>query len=381
MIRAPEPTRILRSLLLSHLNLTSVSPFITTGPVSPLKFFGRERELRMIADQAGNTSFVVVGGRRIGKSSMLRRLYARDLFTKGFSTLYFDCSITATVTDFKQANLPEWLPRRPADSIHTFGDLLSAPPLDHRIVLLLDEADKLIPADQATGWTLFNEFRALINSGRAQMVLSGERVLNQALQDATSPLYNFANKILLGPLDFGAVKELVTQPLKELEIELVDEHTIISRIWSFTSGHPNIVQRLCKRLIEGLDRQGIRRITLDDVIGVVEDPTFQRDDFLSTFWENMTYLEKIISLLMADEESVRTLATVRETLERRCDLRPRASEVDRALQHLVELRSILRRSPTGYEFAVEAFPRVVAGTMTLSDMLEVLVEDYEEQAE
>jgi len=30
---------------------------------------------------------------------------------------------------------------------------------------------------------------------------------------------------------------------------------------------------------------------------------------------------------------------------------------------------------------VEAFPRVVAGTMTLEDMLEVLVEDYaEEQA-
>lgn len=47
----------------------------------------------------------------------------------------------------------------------------------------------------------------------------------------------------------------------------------------------------------------------------------------------------------------------------------------------MDLRSILKRIPTGYEFAVEAFPRVVAGTMTLEDMLEVLVEDYaEEQA-
>jgi len=84
---------------------------------------------------------------------------------------------------------------------------------------------------------------------------------------------------------------------------------------------------------------------------------------------------------MADDENVRTLRTVRQALVDRCNLQPRAREVDDALQRLVDLRSILKRTPTGYEFAVEAFPRVVAGTMTLEDMLEVLVEDYaEEQA-
>ena len=57
-------------------------------------------------------------------------------------------------------------------------------------------------------------------------------------------------------------------------------------------------------------------------------------------------------------------------------MRPKAREVDDALQRLVDLRSIPKRTPTGYEFAVTAFPRVVAGTMTLEDMLEVWVEDY-----
>jgi len=169
--------------------------------------------------------------------------------------------------------------------------------------------------------------------------------------------------------------------MKQLEIELVNEEAIVDRIWAFTSGHPNIVQRLCRRLIERLNEQGTRRITLNDVNAVGEDPGFQRDDFLSTYWEAATSLEKIISLLMAGEKNVHTLHTVRQALAERCNLRPKAREVDDALQRLVDLRSILKRTPTGYEFAVKAFPRVVSGTMTLDDMLEILTEEYQEQGE
>jgi hypothetical protein len=120
---------------------------------------------------------------------------------------------------------------------------------------------------------------------------------------------------------------------------------------------------------------------LKDVNAVIEDPGFQRDDFLSTYWEAATPLEKIISLLMSDNRELRTLQSMRESLENRCGLQPSAREIDDALQRLVDLRSILKRSPTGYEFAVEAFPRVVAGTTTLSDMLMILTEEYEEQGQ
>lgn len=57
---------------------------------------------------------------------------------------------------------------------------------------------------------------------------------------------------------------------------------------------------------------------------------------------------------------------------------PKIGEVDKALQSLVDLRSILKQTPDGYEFAVSAFPRVVAGTMTLTDMLAVFIEQYSE---
>jgi AAA+ ATPase superfamily predicted ATPase len=376
-----EADRALRRLMLSDASLLSFSPFVIIGPTPDNMFFGRESELRRVVERCDSISYAVIGGRRVGKSSLLARLHRVRLPAVGFRTIYHDCSSTSSHAALLATVIRDWRPEPPADVPSTFGDLLEPPPSDKPFVLLLDEADKLVPADRAAGWQLFNTLRALANSGRAQVVLSGERTLSDALRDPKSPLFNFANEIFLGPLDYPAVEELVTRPMKQLEIELIDEKAIVDLIWAFTSGHPNVVQRLCRRLIERLNEQDTRRITADDVSGVIEDPGFQRDDFLSTYWEAATSLEKIISLLMADDEGVRTLRAVRQALAERCNLRPKAREVDDALQRLVDLRSILKRTPTGYKFAVEAFPRVVAETMTLDDMLEILTEEYQEQGE
>jgi hypothetical protein len=166
--------------------------------------------------------------------------------------------------------------------------------------------------------------------------------------------------------------------MKQLEIELVNANELVSRIYAFTSGHPNIIQRLCNRLILHLNETGARRILVEDLQAIIDDPGFQRDDFLSTYWESASPLEKILSLLLAEDETRRTLSEIRRALEVRCGLLPKASEVDDALQRLVDLRSILRRTPTGYAFAVDAFPRVIQGTLTLQDMLEVFAEQYME---
>jgi hypothetical protein len=381
IIVARTPQTLLRRLVLSKVNLISISPFVTTGATSDNIFFGREPELREIHQHIGTTSYVIIGGRRIGKSSLLGRLHRVRLPSAGLRTIYHDCSPTPTYEAFLTAAIRDWRPESPHNAPATFGDLLQSPPGDKSLVLLLDEADKVVPVDRANNWRLFTALRAVVGSDRVQVVLSGERTLRDALSDPKSPLFNFANEMVLGPLDYRAVEELVTRPMRQLEIELVDERAIVDRIWAFTSGHPNVVQRLCHRLIERLNEQDTRRITLDDVNAIIGDPGFQRDDFLSTYWEAATPLEKIISLLMADDENIRTLRTVRQTLVDRCNLQPKARDVDDALQRLVDLRSILKRTPTGYEFAVQAFPRVVAGTMTLDDMLEILTEEYQEQGE
>jgi hypothetical protein len=381
IIASKRPYRRLRRLVVSNINLKTISPFVVQAPVSDLVFVGRESEMREVSEHASNASYSIIGGRRIGKTSILHQLHRARLPLVGFRTIYHDCSTTPSYEDFLETDIRSWQPMPPSKGLYTFQDLIQSPPTDKPLALLLDEVDKLIPVDRSNGWVFFNTLRSMANTGQAQSVLSGERTLRDALRDPESPLFNFANEILIGPLDYRAVEELVTRPMKQLEVELIDEKAIVDHIWAFTSGHPNVVQRLCHRLIEQLNEQNTRRITLKDVSAITEDPGFQRNDFLSTYWEAATSLEKIISLLMSDNEEVRTLQSLRQVLEDRCGLQPSAREIDDALQRLVDLRSILKRTPTGYEFAVKAFPRVVAGTMTLNDMLMILTEEYEEQGE
>ncbi len=377
-ILAPEPLESLRRIILARINLLKVSPFNITGPTSDATFFGREQELARVIERSLTDSFAVIGGRRIGKSSLLRRLHNTRLSAAGFQSLLHDCSITPDYDSLMAAAIHDWQPRTSSNAPSTFGELFQLSFTDRPLVLLLDEADKLIPDDQDNNWQAFTTLRALANFGHAQIVLSGERALRDALRDPRGPLFNFANEMLLGPLDLRATEELVTRPMKQLEIELVNEQAIVHQIYDFTSGHPNIVQRLCHRLIQWLNDQSTRQINPDHVITIIEDSAFQRDDFLGTYWEAATPLEKIISLVMADDGNVRTLRTVREALTKRCAFQPKVREVDDALQRLVDLRSILRRTHSGYEFAVEAFPRVVAGTITLEDMIDILTEEYRE---
>jgi len=379
ILGSPSPGEALRSLVLRQ--MTTTSPFVIVGPVPDAMFFGRERELREIIKYVGaERSVMVIGGRRIGKTSILARLYRVRLPEAGFRALYLDCSTIQNYQQFLSTRIREWRPGAPAKAIKTFGDLLQAPPMDKPLVLLMDEADKLVPIDRSSGWQLFNRLRDLTNSGQCKIILSGERILREASHDDSSPLFNLFNERLLGRLEFDDVKELVTRPFQQLEINLVDKDAIVRRIYDITSGHPNVVQRLCRRLIERLNEkreQGVRQITLEDVDRIIEDPAFQRDDFLDTYFATATSLERIIALLMANDLKVRTLGTVEQALAAQ-NLTVTATEIDGALQRLVDLRSILKRVPDGYEFAVEAFPSVVAGSMTSEDMLRILKEKYSE---
>jgi hypothetical protein len=376
---AKDPQRVLRSFILSQIDLTTVAPYTITGPTPDYFFFGREHELREVTEHAANVSYAIIGGRRVGKTSIVGRLHRSRLPAAGFRTIYHDCSTITSYDSLLTTPIRNWQPGPPPNAPKTFGDLIQYLPDDKPLVLLLDEVDKLVPLDRTAHWGLFNSLRSIANAGRGQVVLSGERTLRDALHDPTSPLFNFTNEILLGPLDYKAVEVLITQPMRQLEIELEDSKDIVNLIWSFTSGHPNIVQRLCRRLIKKLKKQTDRRITLEDVNAVIEDSDFQRKDFLETYWEAASHLEKIISLLMANDPSVITLGGVRQSLATHCALHPKAREVDDALQRLVDLRSILKRTLRGYEFAVGSFPKVVAGTVTLSDMLEILTEEYRER--
>jgi hypothetical protein len=178
--------------------------------------------------------------------------------------------------------------------------------------------------------------------------------------------------------------------MKQLEIELTNEAAIIQRIWDVTSGHPNVVQRLCQRLILRLNERRDRRLTPYDVEAVVAHPTFQRDDFYDVYLEQATVMERILPLVLAqDGNEPHTLSDICHLLDERLNLigptgeKPRAAEVDAVLRRLTDLRSILDYTPQGYVFAVKAFPQVIArwGQVTVEDELMILAEKYRDHGD
>jgi hypothetical protein len=373
-----DPQRALRQLVLRNVDLIAVSPFITSGPVPDNMFFGREQELREITEHTGTTSYALVGGRRVGKTSILQRLDCVRLPAAGYSTLYFDYQPYPTSEEFLRAAYQRWMKERlPNDSaLPPFTDIVDHFAGDEPLIILLDEIDRLAMNDAVEGSPLFSTFRALSQSGRCQFVICGERALSSKLRDADSPLFNFCNEMLIGMLDYRAVGELVTKPFKQLEIELVNEQELVQRIYAFSSGHPNVVQRLCQRLVEQLDERQTRQLTVKDVDIVVSDPKFQRDS-RDIFWERATVLEKLTSLVMAEDQSCCSVDDVREALARH-GVQASFRQVDGALERLVDLRSILRRTVEGYEFAVTAFPRILSRTTTIHNAIEYQKEVFEE---
>jgi hypothetical protein len=247
---------------------------------------------------------------------------------------------------------------------------------DKPLVLLLDEADKLVPIDRKEGWRIINNLRALTISGYAQIIFSGELLLRESLQDQSSPMYNFSTEILLRPLDYHSVKELVTRPIKILKIQFEDENAIVKRIYDFTFGHPNIVQRLCIRLLEFLNLKGARIISLCDLDEIINNPDFQQKDFLQIYWDRSTPLEKIISLILSKNDKSYKLPEVHQLLSDVTKSILPKGEVKDALDRLVDLRSILKLTQQGFEYAVKSFPEVIANSVVFDDQLETLIEEY-----
>src|SRR5205085_12476057 len=108
--KASDPKKALRQFVLSKINLTTISPYITTGPTPEDFFFGREQELREIASHIRNVSYAIIGGRRIGKTSILNRLHKVRLASAGFTTIFFDCSTVQSYEMFMDSRVLNWQP-------------------------------------------------------------------------------------------------------------------------------------------------------------------------------------------------------------------------------------------------------------------------------
>jgi hypothetical protein len=373
------------AVVLAQADLTKANPFTVTGATSRRMFYGRGAEDALLQNTLATNSAALIGGRRIGKTSLM--LHAKErLDDAGWNVWYADCQAVGDWSGFAAHVRTHW----DVEASSTFSAAAVeqvftalARRQKNPLVVMLDEVDNLLRWDRAGGEQptgmkepLFRALRSLSQEGTAQFVFSGERLIASVLWDASSPHWNFCRAIPIRQLARDDADALLSTPLAALRVHLVGRAAILDEGWKATSGHPQIVQQLGEMLVDNLnDRPAESRgaLHLDNVQSITTSSEFLRH-YVYTYWGQATEEERLVTVLLAEGvNTVKPLATALEDSGARRDL----STIETILR-MLDLYGIIDDSESQIAWRATRFPealRALGGTELLkADFVRVLSE-------
>jgi HEAT repeat protein len=361
IVTAKDAQRALRFTICAQADLTLLSPYSFDEPASRMLFFGREFEIRTMTQAIDNSSVAVLGGRRIGKTSILHRV--AGLLEESRACYYLDCHPIRNYDVLFRTLAYRWPSvGRLAPEPVSFHSVVAELRDDGPLILVLDEIDALLRFDIQHDELLFKTFRSLSQEGQCRFIFSGERVLsNQLKYGSKSPLFNFCGqRIPLGYLEPKSATRLIVEPMGWMNIDLRDRERIVAGILSLSSCHPRLVQYICHSLIKQINREGVRYITEEHLQRIAGSNELQ-DEYLHTVWGDATPFERALTLAL--EETSFTQDDIRAALDR-WDIPYTWGKLKAAL-HNLEICSILERDDGTFRFVPEHFPRIARESLDL----------------
>ncbi len=354
-----SPRDVLVQAILQQADLARVSPFVTRTATPEQMFYGRDTEQAQVLAKISSRSLAVLGGRLIGKTSFLDRL-SHVLHHGGYAPFLADCQSVESWDDFIRLSEHEWrvsiATGSVAEQVAALIAQLAAKADTSQVVILLDEIDRLLTWDRATGpgeksEPVFRAFRSVSQRKTAQFVFAGERTIARRLRDPHSPHWNFCEPLFLRQLTRAAAGELLVQPLRALQVHVSAQPQFEEAAWRITSGHPQVTQVLGDQLVRALGRRsGSRRteVAAEDVDAIAESFEFRRL-YLDTYWSQTNELERLVGVLLADTPQLP--ADVRANLE------THAIAVDeerlKEILRVLELLGLIQECAQGYELRAQ----------------------------
>jgi len=244
LMLAAEPEQALARVLARHLSLTRISPYQTGGGARKSAiFFGRTAQISQIMTKEP-ANYLLVGGRQLGKSSLLKELERRYSDHPRVDCRYFTLSSGNMLKPWARC-----LGLVRDSSLDVVLDFVSgqAKPM----LFLIDEADKFIAEESASDYAMLQAMRALSEEGKAFFVLAGFWQLYQHVaHDYQSPLKNFGEMIHLGALEAEACRELATLPMATMHLSY--EAAGLERLLTACGGRPNLISIACAEIVKAL---------------------------------------------------------------------------------------------------------------------------------
>ncbi|HEX2569524.1 MAG TPA: hypothetical protein VH877_08190 [Polyangia bacterium] len=294
-----RPERHLIRAIAAQRPVAELSPYQTGGAIEDdALFVGRERELRVLGDRRPRNHFLV-GGRQMGKSTLLkaleRRIKARGDVDVSYAHVTGD-DLAATLRDATQQPLAA-----PADLRRLAGTR------ERPHLWLLDEVDRFITVEATADYPWCREMRALAEEGRAYFILAGYwTVYRAAVLEAHSPLRNFGEVLRLGPLDRAAAHELATRPMAALGLGY-DPPALVDQLLAETGCRANLIAIACASLIDILDAQS-RVYTQAQLDRVLFAPGFNPLRQQLQYWREIPLDRQVVRAALGDPPTPTELA-------------------------------------------------------------------------
>ena len=263
------------------------NPFIAGPPVlDPDLFVGRKALIDRVLATVPNNSLLLLGERRIGKTSMLHQLRARlpkldhprfcfvpvSVDLQGVAEEAFFASVAEAVGEavgdeqMSAARVADGYDSRELtrDLRRVLPTIECADDKRAKLVLLLDEIDELNGYSHRTNQRL----RSLFMRGFADQLVAVAAGVGIAREwdHEGSPWYNFFEELEVGPIDAAAARDLATQPLSG--VIAIDEGAV-DRLLEEADGRPYILQKIALAAVQRVHEGHRSRITVEDVEGVI----------------------------------------------------------------------------------------------------------------
>jgi len=249
LLLGAKPLDTLARIISGRIDPTRISPYqINAGVERETVFFGRAEQLKHILNR-DPTSYLIVGARQLGKSSLLlaikRRIEQRadmlcDYISVGLDS--FEAAIAPRLRMGTDARL--------ADIVAALRGSAERRPR----WFLLDESDAFVERDgnQTPAFPVLDALRSLSAEGRCFFILAGFWKLFEAANlGYFTPIRNFGEPLTLGPLEPQACRRLLREPMETIGIRYADDK-LIDRIVEQTGRRPNLIQIVCNEMVRQL---------------------------------------------------------------------------------------------------------------------------------
>jgi hypothetical protein len=261
------------TLLRCSLPFAAVNPYIDAGQVPQEMFFGRAGQAASLQRYPGGQS-IIYGGRQLGKSALLDQVEREinDSMSGAMAIVKdiksnFAADGGSDPTDLWQVLLGEFRDRElvagsavsKVGTIHRYLTEAASPSTGRSILVLLDEADHFLMADQKNGFRVVSGLRELVRSteGRLRFVFAGLSTVSRFQGTPNNPLVQFGEPLCIGPLLPGDARDLVMEPLRACGLRFEHDEDVLLILGS-TNYHTKLIQYFCKRLVRRMHEKQFR---------------------------------------------------------------------------------------------------------------------------